>query len=177
MENKTRWPHPSVPFDTPPFQESGHHFAHPGTYTRQEVGGRAVLCDCHCGPMYYLRVSLTPEGDFVMCWVSDCGRCYEKSLGYFHLNTVRQTRGRIDAVTRTMALCANENCSTFSFMAKTRSDGTSSDEDKTCWYCFDCRTEFPHRNVRGLWERLLRGFRPSSYQECQTIFTVAFPDV
>jgi hypothetical protein len=24
-----------------------------------------------------------PKGDFVMGWVSECGRCYNESLGYF----------------------------------------------------------------------------------------------
>ena len=112
----------------------------------------------------YFPVSLMPKGDFVMCWVSDCGRCYNKSLGYFHLRTPQPTLGRIDEDTRSMALCPNENCSTCSSMAITRSDDASRGKDKTCWYCFDCGTEFPRRNVRGLWERLLRSFRPSSYQ-------------
>jgi hypothetical protein len=128
------------------------------------VGARVVLCDCHCGPMYYFPVSLMPNSDFVMCWVSDCGRCYNKSLGYFHLRTTRPTLGRIDEDTRSMAFCRNENCPTCASMVITRSHDASSGEGKTCWYCFDCKTEFPHRNVRGLWERLVRSFRPSSYQ-------------
>ena len=132
--------------------------------SKRHLGGRAVLCDCHCGPMYYFPVSLMPMDDFVMCWVSECGRCYNKSLGYFHLRTTRPTRERIDEDTRSMALCPNENCPKCSSMAITRSDDASGDEDKTCWYCFECKTEFPPTNVRGFWKRLLRSFRPSSYR-------------
>ena len=164
MGNETRRPRPSVSFDAPPFQKGGPHLAHPGIYIEEEAGSRAVLCDCHCGPMYYFPVSLMPKGDFVMCWVSDCGRCYNKSLGYFHLRTMRPILGRIDEDTRSMALCPNEHCPTCSSMAITRSDDPSSGEDKTWWYCFDCGTEFPLRNLHGLWERLLRSLRPSSYQ-------------
>jgi hypothetical protein len=164
MGNETRWPRPPVSFDAPPFQKGGPHLAHPGIYIEEEAGSRAVLCDCHCGPMYYFPVSLMPKGDFVMCWVSDCGRCYNKSLGYFHLRTPKPTLGRIDEDTRSLALCPNETCSTSSSMAVTRSDDASRGKDKTCWYCFDCGTESPRRNVRGIWERLLRSFRPSSYQ-------------
>jgi hypothetical protein len=127
------------------------------------VGSRAVLCDCHCGPMYHFPVSLMAKSDFVMCWVSECGRCYNESLGYFHLRTTRAGPERIHEDTRRMALCPNENCPRCSSMAITRSDDTSTGRDKTCWCCFDCGTEFPHHKVRGLWERLLRRFRPSSY--------------
>jgi hypothetical protein len=164
MGNETRWRRPSVSSEGPPLQKGGLHPAHPGVYIEEASGGRAVLCDCHCGPMYYFPVSLMPEGDFVMCWVSECGRCYNKSLGYFHLRTTSPTLGRIDEGTRTMALCPNEHCPTDSSMAITRSDDAFSGEDQTCWYCFDCGTEFPRRNVRGLWKRLLRSFRPSSHQ-------------
>jgi hypothetical protein len=164
MGNETRWPRPSVSFDAPPFKKGGLHLAHPGIYIEEKVDSRAVLCDCHCGPMYYFPVSLMPKGDFVLCWVSDCGRCYNKSLGCFHLRTTRPTLGRIDEDTRSIAPCPNENCPTCSSMAITRADDASSGEDKTCWYCFDCGTEFPRRSLSGLWERLLRSFRPSSYQ-------------
>jgi hypothetical protein len=30
--------------------------------------------------------SLLPKADFVVCRVSECGRCYMKSLGYFYLH-------------------------------------------------------------------------------------------
>jgi hypothetical protein len=164
MGNETRWPRSSVSFDALLLQKRRLHLAHPGINIEEEVGGRAILCNCHCRPMYYFPVSLVPKGDFVMCWVSECGRCYNKSFGYFHLRTTGSTRGRIDKDTRSMALCPNENCPTGSCMAITRSDDASSGEGKTCWYCFDCGTEFPRRNVSGLWEWLLRRFRPSSYQ-------------
>jgi hypothetical protein len=161
MGNETRWRRPSVSSQDPPSENRDLHFAHPEIYIEETMGDRPVLCDCHCGPMYYLAVSLMPRRDFVMCWVSDCGRCYNKSLGYFHLRTTRPTLERIDEDTRSMALCPNENCSTCSSMAITRSDDTSSGEGKPCWHCFDCGTEFPHHKVRGLLERLLRSSRPS----------------
>jgi hypothetical protein len=164
MGNETRWPRSSVSFDDAPFQKGGLHPAHPGIEIEEEVGGRAVLCDCHCRPMYYFPVSLMPEGDFVMCWVSECGRCYNKSLGYFHLRITSPAQERIDEDTRNMAPCPNENCPACSSMAITRSNDASTGGDKTCWYCLDCGTEFPRHNVRGLWERLLRGFRRSSHQ-------------
>jgi hypothetical protein len=131
------------------------------------LGGRAVLCDCHCEPMYYFPVFLGPKSDFVMCWVSDCGRCYNESLGYFHLRTTRPTPERVDEDTRRMALCPNESCPTRRSMAITRFDDVSSGEDKTCWYCFDCGTEFPHHKVRGLWERLLRRLYHPAIRDCQ----------
>jgi hypothetical protein len=168
MGNETRWCRPSVSSEGPPLQKGGLHLARPRIYIDEAVGGRAVLCDCHCGPMYYFPLSLMPEGDFVMCWVSDCGRCYNKSLGYFHLRTTRPTLRRIDEHTRCMALCPNAHCPTDNSMAITRSDNASSDEDQPCWYCFDCGTEFPLRNVGGLWKRLLRSFRPSSHQRLST---------
>jgi hypothetical protein len=165
MGNEIHWPGRSVSFDTP-FQKDGLHIAHHSgaCSIEDKTGDRAVLCDCHCGPMYYFPVSLMPKGDFVMCWVSECGRCYNQSLGYFHLRTTRPILERIDKDTGRTVLCQNENCRTCSSMAITRFDRGTSGKDKTCWYCFDCGTEFPHRNVPGLWERLLRSFRPSSCQ-------------
>jgi hypothetical protein len=164
MGNEIGWRRPSVDLDAAPFREGGLHLAPPGIYSEEAEGGRAILCDCHCGPMYYFPVSLMLKSDFVMCWVSECGRCYNKSLGYFHLRTTRPTLRRIDEDTRAVALCPNEHYPTCSSMAITRSADPPSGKDQTCWYCFDCGTEFPRRNVRGLWERLLRSFRPSSYQ-------------
>jgi hypothetical protein len=163
MGNKTRRL-PSVSSESASFQKGGLHPAHPGVNIEEAVGGRDILCDCHCGPMFYFPVSLAPTDDFVMCWVSECGRCYNKSLGYFHLRAIRSTLERFKEDTSSMALCPNENCPSYSSMAITRSDDASSGEDETCWYCFDCGTEFPRRHVRGLWERLLQRFRPPSYQ-------------
>jgi hypothetical protein len=112
-----------------------------------------------------------------MCWVSECGRCYNKSLGYFHLRTAKATPERTDEDMRRMALCPNESCPTCRSMAITRSDDTSTGGDNTCWYCFDCGMEFPHHKVRGLWERLLRRFRPSSYQRLSgQALALEFPD-
>lgn len=164
MGNETRRRRPSVSFDAPPLRKAGLHFAHPRIDLEEAVGDRAVLCDCHREPMYYFPVSLMPKGDFVMCWVSECGRCYNKTLGYFHLRTTSPTLGRVNEDTRSMAFCPNENCPTSRSMAITRSADASSDEDQTCWYCFECGTEFPGRNLGGLWGRMLQGFRPSRHR-------------
>jgi hypothetical protein len=61
MGKETRWPRSAVSFDTLPSQKGGLHPARSGVYTEEEVGGRAVLCDCHCGPMYYFPVSLNAQ--------------------------------------------------------------------------------------------------------------------
>jgi hypothetical protein len=163
MGNKTQRL-PSVSSEGASFQKRDPHLTHPGIDIEEAVGGREILCDCHCGPMYYFPVSLTPTDDFVMCWVSECGRCYNKSLGYFYLRATRSTLERINEDTRSMALCPNENCSPSSSMAITRSDEAFNGQDKTCWYCLDCGTEFPRRQLRGLWERLLQSFKPPTYQ-------------
>jgi hypothetical protein len=140
------------------------------------LDGRDILCDCHCGPMYYFPVSLTPEGDFVMCWVSECGRCYKKLLEYFHLRATRPTLERINEDTRSMALCPNESCPTCSSMAITRTSDASRGEDETCWYCFDSGTEFPRRHVGGLFDRLLQILDHQAIRDCRPSITpVAFP--
>jgi hypothetical protein len=162
--SETRRRRPSVSTEGPSFQKGGVHLACPGINSEEALHGRDILCDCHCAPMYYFPVSLTPTGDFVMCWVSECGRCYNKSLGYSHLRTTSSTPERINEDTRSMALCPNENCPTYSSMAITHSDDSPTGEDKTCWYCFDCETEFPRRHIRGLWERLVRSFKPPNNQ-------------
>jgi hypothetical protein len=162
MGNETR--RPSVSSEGSLFHKGGLHLARPRIDLEEAVGGRDILCDCHCGPMYYFPVSLTATDDFVMCWVSECGRCYNKSLGYFHLRTAGPTPERINEHTRSMTLCPTENCPTHSSMAITRRDDAFSREDEACWYCFDCGTEFPRRHFNGLFERLLRIFRPSRYQ-------------
>jgi hypothetical protein len=163
MGNETRRP-PSVSSESVSFQKGGLHLAHPEINIEEAAGGRDILCDCHGGPMYYFPVSITPTADFVMCWVSECGRCYNKSLGYFHLRATKPTLERIEEDTRCKALCPNENCPTYSSMAITRSHDGPSAEDKTCWYCFDCGAEFFGRHVSGFWERLRRSFKLRSYQ-------------
>jgi len=62
MANETRRRRPSVSFDAPPFQKDGLHLAHPGISIKQAAGGRAVLCDCHCGPMYCFPVFPRAQG-------------------------------------------------------------------------------------------------------------------
>jgi hypothetical protein len=163
MGSETSWRSPSLSSEGPPLQKDGL-LADRGIDIEAALDSRTVLCDCHCEPMYYFPVSLIPDDAFEMCWVSECGRCYNSSLGYFHLRAARPTLARINEDTRRMTLCPNENCSSRRSMAITRSDGASSGEDKSCWHCFDCGSEFPSIDVRGLWKRLLRRFRPFSYQ-------------
>ena len=101
-----------------------------------------------------------PERGFVMCWASDCGRYYEKSLGYFHLRTTVPTLERIDKNTHRMTLCQSENCKTGSSMAISHSGDATSDEGKMCWYCFECGTELPYSIPRRLRGRPLRSSGP-----------------
>jgi hypothetical protein len=125
---------------------------------------RAVLCDCHLGPMYYFPVSLTSTSDFVMCWVSDCGRCYKKSLGYFRLRATRPASSRIDKASRRMARCPNQHCPTSSSMAVIRGNDASGGEGEARWHCFDCGGELPFHNFGTFCKRLLRSFGPSARQ-------------
>jgi hypothetical protein len=159
MGNETR---PRSPFssESESLPKVGVHLAHPEIDRKEAVDGRDVLCDCHGEPMYYFPVSLRSTDDFVMCWVSDCGRCYNQSFGYFHLRATTPTPKRIHEDTRSVALCPNERCPTYSSMAITRSYDGLSRGDTTCWYCFHCGTEFPRRHARGFWERLLGSFKP-----------------
>jgi hypothetical protein len=125
------------------------------------VEDRVVLCDCHCAAMYQTAVSIMPERGFVMCWTSDCGRYYEKSLGYFHLRTTAPTTlERIDNNTRRMTRCQSESCKTGSSMAITHPDDATGDEGKTCWYCSECGMELPYSSPRVLRERPSRSSGP-----------------
>jgi|HubBroStandDraft_6_1064221.scaffolds.fasta_scaffold250694_1 hypothetical protein len=155
--------HSSTSSEDPTSEKSNCHAAQPRIcFEEALIDDRVILCDCHRQPMYYLAVSLTPESDCVMCWVSDCRRCYSKSLGYFRLRRTSPPLERIDEDTRSMVLCPNESCSTSNSMAITRADdGEASGEGEICWYCFDCGTELPNLNARGLWGWLLERFRPA----------------
>jgi hypothetical protein len=161
VRDETRWRSPSVCPQDPP-RENGP-FAHPDSHTATD--GRSVLCDCHCGPMYYFPLSLIPASDFVMCWVSDCGRCYNKSLGYFRLRARRPTLSRVDEASRRMARCPGQNCPTTSSMAVTRLNAASGDKDETRWHCFECGGDLPFQNVGTLWEWFLRSFVPPTHQK------------
>ena len=149
MGYEARWRRRYVPSESSLFQNNVLPLADPGIDVAEPVDGRAPLCDCHRSPMYHFPVSLMPDDDFVMCWVAECGRCYNKSLGYFHLRRTRPTRPRMDERTRTMALCPNEICPPCSSMAITRAGKESGDDRQACWYCFHCGMEFPLRKVRG----------------------------
>ncbi len=109
------------------------------------MSDKQVLCDCHFAPMYYEPVSIIPERDFVMCWTADCGRYYNKSLGYFHLRpAMPSTLERIDKFTRRMTRCLSDDCSEVGSMALVRSAEATNQESKACWYCFECDMEFLH---------------------------------
>jgi hypothetical protein len=130
----------------------------------EAVDDTALLCDCHCGPMYYFPVSLKSTSDFRMCWVADCGRCYGRSLGYFRLRPAKPMISRVDEGSRRIVRCPNKNCSGSSFMAVTRRGDVSSDEREICWHCFECGTERPFYTFITLWKRLLRSFGPPTHQ-------------
>jgi hypothetical protein len=125
------------------------------------MSDRVVLCDCHCARMYHEAVSILPKRGFVFCWVSDCGRYYSKSLGYFHLRTPTTASIEcIDKDTRRMMRCSKSGCAKDSSMAIIRSDDATSDIEKICWRCFECGSEFPHHNSR-LQNRSVKSSRPS----------------
>ena len=117
---------------------------------------RDILCDCHAQPMYYFPVALRHDDDFVMCWVGECGRSYNRSLGYFHLCAGRRTGERMQEKTRRRTHCPKADCSTYSLMAVTRSCYASPAAGSTCWYCFACATEFAAPQVPSFRARLMR---------------------
>lgn len=121
----------------------------------------AVLCDCHCGPMYYFPVSLNSTSDFMMCWVSDCGRCYEPSLGYFSLSAAMPGFSRIEEASRRLARCENRHC--LMPMAVTRCSDGSGGEGEARWHCFDCGGELSFHNFSTFCRQLWRSFGPSAH--------------
>jgi hypothetical protein len=67
-----------------------------------------VVCDCHFSPMSYGVVSLVPEMDCVMCWMSDCGRYYWRPPGYFCIRPATwKLRKHIDKETQITVKCRN----------------------------------------------------------------------
>jgi hypothetical protein len=164
MGDELRWRRPSVCAQDPPRENGEGHVVRPKAYIEEATDDRAILCDCHCGPMYHFPVSLMSTSDFVMCWVSDCGRCYNKSLGYFRLRATRPALSRIDEASRRMTRCPNQNCPTSSSMAVTRCDDASGSENGTRWHCFECGGELPFHNFGTLWKRLLRSLAPPAHQ-------------
>jgi hypothetical protein len=163
MGDESGWHLPSGSTQDPMRETVDGYVAHPKSYIEEATNDRAILCDCHCGPMYYFPVSLKSTSDFAMCWVSDCGRCYNKSLGYFRLRATRPTLSRIDEASRRIAPCPNQNCPTSSSMAVTRLNGASGSKDETRWHCFDCGGELPFHND-NLWKRLMRSLGPSAHR-------------
>jgi hypothetical protein len=159
-ESRSRRPWGSA--QDPPRDNGDGYVLHPRTYIEEATNDRAILCDCHCGPMYYFPVLLKPTSDFVMCWVADCGRCYNKSLGYFRLRATRPPLSRMDETSQRIAPCPNQNCPASSSMAVTRFNDATGGKDETRWHCFDCGGELPFHNIGNLWERLMRSFGPSA---------------
>jgi hypothetical protein len=160
--DRTRW-HPSMASSkAPPNLKKVIVMLHRRKiHTEGLMSDRVVLCDCHCAPMYHEAVSIMPNRGFVMCWVSDCGRYYSRSLGYFHLRPpMPVTFECIDKETRRMTRCLNSGCSTDSSMAIVHLEDAQSDEGKICWHCFECGRQVPHHKPR-LRSRSLTSSRPS----------------
>jgi hypothetical protein len=164
MGDQLRSRRPSVCAQDPPREDQDAYAVRPRTDIEEATDDRAVVCDCHRAPMYYFPVSLMSTSDFVMCWVSDCGRCYNKSLGYFRLRATKPTLSRIDEASRLMTPCPNQNCPTSSSMAVTRCSDDFGGEDETRWHCFECARELPFHNFGSLWKRLLRSFGALAHQ-------------
>jgi hypothetical protein len=58
--------------------------------------------------MSYGVVSLVPEMDCVMCWMSDCGRYYWRPPGYFCIRPATwKLRKHIDKETQITVKCRN----------------------------------------------------------------------
>jgi hypothetical protein len=164
MGDELRWRHPPVCAQDPPRANGVAYSVRSKAYIEEATDDRAILCDCHCGPMYYFPVSLMSTSDFVMCWVADCGRCYNKSLGYFRLGARKATISRIDEASRRMMRCPTQNCPASSSMAVARCNDASDGEDETRWHCFECGAEFHFHKFGTLWRRLLRSFAPLTHQ-------------
>jgi hypothetical protein len=98
---------------------------------------RMVVCDCHCVPMYKGQLFLEQSSGSLTCWISDCGRYYASSLGYFYL---RPAAPRVDNQTRSATHCLNERCTSISFMAIVDCV-IGNYKHEACWYCFECDTE------------------------------------
>lgn len=61
--------------------------------------------------MSYGVVSLVPEMDCVMCWISDCGRYYCRPLGYFYIRPATcKVREHIEKETQTTMKGRNARC-------------------------------------------------------------------
>jgi hypothetical protein len=99
-----------------------------------------IVCDCHFAPMSYEAVSLLPECNFVMCWMSDCGRYYSRPLGYFCLREATVTSPKhIDKETQKALRCISTACPVDETLALVRSPFTGS--STVDWHCFVCGKE------------------------------------
>jgi hypothetical protein len=111
----------------------------------------SVLCDCHYVPMQYQAVLLVPTGSTIRCWISDCGRYYARSLGYFHLHSpTAGTKNSIDNQTCSAKPCGSESCTGKRFMAIVCSTDATGARSECYWYCFQCRTQVQFDNAKGL---------------------------
>jgi hypothetical protein len=164
MGDETRGRRSLVDVQDSPGEHRNAYVARPKTHIEEATDVNAVLCDCHRGPMYYFPVSLMSTSDFVMCWVADCGRCYNKSLGYFRLRAAKPTLSRVDEASRRMMRCPNQSCPADNSMALTRLDDALGGKDETRWHCFECGTELPFHNIASRWKRLLESFGPLAHQ-------------
>jgi hypothetical protein len=107
------------------------------------MDAETIVCDCHCSPMSYGVVSLVPEVDCVMCWMSDCGRYYCRSLGYFFIRPATwKVREHIDKETQNFTKCRNARC-TAEAMALVGRPRTGGNSIEMSWRCFECGRETP----------------------------------
>jgi hypothetical protein len=102
-----------------------------------------IVCDCHFSPMSYEAVSLLPQFDCVMCWMSDCGRYYSRSLGYFCLRGETRTSPKhIDKDSQKAMRCVSTSCSVDHTVALVQSPFTGS--STVAWHCFVCGKGTPY---------------------------------
>src|SRR5580693_10319813 len=107
------------------------------------MDAETVVCDCHCSPMSCGVVSLVPEVDCVMCWMSDCGRYYCRFLGYFCIRPATwKVREHIDKETQNIMKCRNVRCNGEA-MALVRHPRSAGNRAEMSWRCFECGRETP----------------------------------
>jgi hypothetical protein len=129
---------------------------------RGAMDAETVVCDCHFSPMSYGVVSLVPEMDCVMCWMSDCGRYYWRPLGYFCIRPATwNLRERIDKETQITIKCRNARC-IGEAMALIRHPRTEGIKAGISWRCLECGIETPCPLSSA---RQRRGFMPNEDRE------------
>jgi hypothetical protein len=113
------------------------------------MDAETVVCDCHCLPMSYGVLSLAPEVDCVVCWMSDCGRYYCRSFGYFCIRPATwNVRKHIDNETQNIMKCSNPRCARET-MALVRHPRLGGNTTEIGWRCFECGGEMSCLGATG----------------------------